>query len=102
MYNGLTDKEVIESRKKYGSNLLKSKKKNSFFKLLIESLGDPIIKILLVALAIKVVFLFKDFDWYETLGILIAIFFRIWLRKSFYKITGRIFKNKMQSFKKWR
>lgn len=74
MHNGLTDKEVIESRKKYGSNLLKSKKKNSFFKLLIESLGDPIIKILLVALAIKVVFLFKDFDWYETLGILIAIF----------------------------
>ena len=42
--------------------------------LLIESLGDPIIKILLIALAIKVVFLFRDFDWFETLGILIAIF----------------------------
>ncbi len=74
MYNGLTDKEVIESKKKYGSNSLISKKKNSFIKLLIESLGDPIIKILLVALSIKVIFLFKNFDWYETLGILIAIF----------------------------
>ena len=41
---------------------------------MLESLGDPIIKILLIALAVKVVFLFRDFDWFETLGILIAIF----------------------------
>ena len=72
--NGLTDKEVIENRKKFGSNDIKQSKTNSFLSLLIESLGDPIIKILLIALAIKIVFLFKDFDWYETLGILIAIF----------------------------
>lgn len=72
--NGLTDKEVIENRKKFGSNEIKQSKTNSFFSLLVESLGDPIIKILLIALAIKIVFLFKDFDWYETLGILIAIF----------------------------
>ena len=37
-------------------------------------MGDPIIKILLIALAIKTIFLFKDFDWFETLGIMIAIF----------------------------
>lgn len=72
--NGLTDKEVIENRKKLGSNEIRQSKTNSFLSLLIESLGDPIIKILLIALAIKIVFLFKDFDWYETLGILIAIF----------------------------
>ncbi|MDD5865133.1 MAG: calcium-translocating P-type ATPase, PMCA-type [bacterium] len=71
---GLTEKEVVESRKKYGSNEITKKNNNSFFKLLIESLSDPIIKILLIALAIKVVFLFKNFDWYETLGIVIAIF----------------------------
>ena len=73
MYNGLTDKEVIENRKKYGSNELKKTKKDSFFKLLVSTLGDPIIKILLIALAIKTVFLFKNFDWYETIGIVIAI-----------------------------
>lgn len=72
--NGLDDKEIIENRKKYGSNKIKKDKTNSFISLLIESLGDPIIKILLIALAIKIVFLFRDFDWYETLGILIAIF----------------------------
>ena len=71
---GLTDEEVIKNRKEYGTNELAQKKKNSFLSLLIESLGDPIIKILLIALAVKVVILFKSFDWFETIGILIAIF----------------------------
>lgn len=71
---GLTKKEVEESINKYGTNKLIEIKENSFFKLLLESLGDPIIKILLIALAIKVVFLIKSFDWYETVGIVIAIF----------------------------
>ena len=72
--SGLSDKEVIESRRKYGSNVLTHKKKNTFFSLLIESLNDPIIKILLIALVIKIVFLFKDSNVYETVGIVIAIF----------------------------
>ena len=71
---GLNDKEVLELRKKYGSNEITRKKSNTFFKILLESLSDPIIKILLIALSIKIVFLFKNFDWYETLGIVIAIF----------------------------
>lgn len=71
---GLTEKEVEISRKKYGDNELTKKKKNSFFRLLLESLGDPIIKILLIALAVKIVILFRSFDWFETVGILIAIF----------------------------
>lgn len=71
---GLSKEEVEANRKKYGNNNISNVKTNGFFKLLLESLGDPIIKILLVALAIKVVFLFKDFDYFETLGILIAIF----------------------------
>ncbi len=73
-YNGLTSKEVLESKKKYGTNEITSSKNNSFTSLLLESLADPIIKILLIALGIKIVFLFRDFDWFETLGILIAIF----------------------------
>ena len=71
---GLTDKEVIDSRKKNGSNIITKVKKDSFFKMLISTLGDPIIKILLIALAIKTLFLFSNFDWYETVGIVIAIF----------------------------
>ena len=71
---GLDDKQVIKARQKYGSNQISTKEKEGFLKLLLESLGDPIIKILLIALAIKTIFLFRDFDWFETLGIVIAIF----------------------------
>lgn len=71
--NGLSDKQVIANRKKYGTNEIKGVKKDTFFKLLIETLGDPIIKILLIALGIKTVFLIKDFDWYETIGIVLSI-----------------------------
>ena len=71
---GLNDEEVIKSRKKYGTNEITKKKKKTFIHLFLESLGDPIIKILLIALAIKVLVLFQNFDWYETIGILIAIF----------------------------
>lgn len=73
MLNGLTNKDVIEQRKKYGSNEITKAKQKGILKLFLESLGDPIIKILLIALGIKTMFLFHDFDWFETLGIVIAI-----------------------------
>ena len=72
-YNGLNDSEVIINREKYGSNTFSKKKQDTFFKLLLETFSDPIIKILLIALGIKTIFLIKDFDWYETIGIVIAI-----------------------------
>ena len=74
MYQGLNNNEVELNRKKYGTNSITNIKSKGFLRLLIESLGDPIIKILLVALAIKTLFLFKDANYFETLGILIAIF----------------------------
>ena len=70
---GLTKEQVAIERSKNGSNVLVTHKSNSFFKLLLETFGDPIIRILLIALAIKTLFLFRDFDWYETIGILVAI-----------------------------
>ncbi len=71
---GLTDEEVLLQRSKYGSNKINKIKSNTLLRMFIESLGDPIIKILLTALCIKIVFLFESFDWFETIGILIAIF----------------------------
>ena len=71
--NGLNNEEVKESRKKYGSNNISGKNTNTFFNLFIETLGDPIIKILIIALAVKTIFLFKDFNYFETIGIVIAI-----------------------------
>ena len=74
MTTGLNDKEVEESRRKFGTNEITKKKKNTFISILLESLGDPIIKILLIALAVKVVFLVHSSDIFEVIGILVAIF----------------------------
>ena len=75
MFNnkGLTDEEVKEARRKHGSNRIVGENNNTFLSLFIETLGDPIIKILLIALAIKTIFLFRDFDYFETIGIVIAV-----------------------------
>ncbi|MBR3660846.1 MAG: calcium-translocating P-type ATPase, PMCA-type [Bacilli bacterium] len=70
---GLSDEEVIKNRRVFGTNEIIIKKEYKFINLFIESLGDPMIKILLIALVIKVVFLFQDHDYFETIGILMAI-----------------------------
>ena len=71
---GLTAAEVQRSREQHGGNQLTQKKRNGFFRQFLASFGDPIIKILLAALAINVIFLFRHFDWFESAGIAIAIF----------------------------
>jgi calcium-translocating P-type ATPase len=75
MFNikGLTDEEVVKSRNVNGNNAITHYKKNTFLNLVLESLNDPIIKILLIALGIKILFLFNDSDVYETIGIIVAI-----------------------------
>lgn len=71
--NGLTDEEVKISREKYGNNQITKTKKKKIINIFVDNLGDPIIRILLIALAVKIVFLIKDFDWYETIGIVVSI-----------------------------
>ena len=71
---GLSEEEVRISRKKYGANTLTRKKRKSFFHQFLSSFGDPIIKILMAALGINLLFLFKDADWFEAVGIAVAIF----------------------------
>ncbi len=71
---GLTEEQVRASRKAHGANTLTRKKRKSFIGQFLSSFGDPIIKILLVALAINVLFLFQNADWFEAVGIAVAIF----------------------------
>ncbi len=72
-YSGLSEKEVVRNRERYGSNRVTKVKGNTFWRLFIESLGDPIIKILLIALVIKLFFVFNKYDIFESIGILIAV-----------------------------
>lgn len=70
---GLNEAEVKQSREKYGENRISRKRRKGFFLSFIDSFGDPMIKILLIALAINVIFLFQQSSWFETIGIAVAI-----------------------------
>ena len=72
--HGLTSAQVEESRKKYGANTLTEIPPDPLWKKILEGFKDPMIMILLVALAVQVVLFFMGkADWYEPVGILIAI-----------------------------
>lgn len=70
---GLSTEDVLKSRAEHGKNELTGKKKKSFFRKFLENFGDPMIKILLVALGINIIFVFQSTDWFETLGIAFTI-----------------------------
>ena len=70
---GLSEREVEESRKKYGRNILSPQKKKSFMRKFFENLSDPVVKILIGALVINIIFMFKRSNWVETVGIAVSI-----------------------------
>lgn len=72
--NGLTKQQVEESRKLHGANTLTEIPPDPLWKKILEGFKDPMIMILLVALVIQVVLTFMGkAEWYEPVGILIAI-----------------------------
>ncbi|MBQ9783755.1 MAG: calcium-translocating P-type ATPase, PMCA-type [Clostridia bacterium] len=73
-YGGLTDEEVLASREKHGANTLSVTPPRSFLRHFLSNLGDPVIRILLCALGVNLVFVFQGGDWIETLGIAISVF----------------------------
>lgn len=71
---GLTDAQVSESREKFGSNELTKQKTEGFWRKLWGNFGDPMIRILCVALIINVVFaILGQVEWYESVGIAAAV-----------------------------
>lgn len=73
-FQGLNSKQVEESRKKYGENILTEIPPDPLWKKILEGFKDPMIMILLVALAVQVVLFFLgQAEWFEPVGILIAI-----------------------------
>lgn len=71
---GLTEAEVKASREKNGSNALTELPRDPLLKKFLENLSDPMIIILLCALAIQLVlFVLGRTEWFEPIGILIAI-----------------------------
>ncbi len=55
---GLTDKQVQESREKYGSNIIPDSEPTTFWEEFKETFSDPMIKILLCIVVIMIVMFF--------------------------------------------
>lgn len=80
-YTGLTDAQVLESRKKHGANILTPPEKDPLWKQYLEKFEDPLIIILLVAGALSIGISCYEFfglghNWtvfFEPIGIFIAI-----------------------------
>lgn len=73
-FRGLTQAEVISSREKHGDNRITHRKPPGFLIQFFRNLNDPIIRILIGALILNILFLFPDVDWYECGGIACAVF----------------------------
>ena len=70
-YSGLTDTQVLESRKKHGENILTPPEKESLWSQFLEMFGDPIIKILLGALFLSILVAF--FEMFGIYGVLVPL-----------------------------
>ena len=71
----LTPTEAETSRAAHGSNRLTVKGRKSFLRQLLSNLSDPVIRILLGALGLNLLFSLtgEGVDWYETGGIALAV-----------------------------
>jgi calcium-translocating P-type ATPase len=80
-FHGLTDQQVEQSREKHGTNCLSEVKGETFWDKLKGNFGDPMIKILVVALLVNVAIYIlsatgviqAEVEWYEPLGIALAV-----------------------------
>ncbi len=71
---GLSDGQVLASREAHGSNRLTRQKSKPFWRQFLGNLNDPVIRILLAALAVNLLLLLHSADWVETAGIGLAVF----------------------------
>ena len=73
-FKGLSDSEVLESRKKHGSNAIPDSEPTTFWQEFLETFSDPMIRILLaIAGLMLVMFFFGYAEIYEPLGTIVAV-----------------------------
>ena len=100
IYKGLTDAEVLESRKKNGMNILTPPEQDPWWKEFLDKFSDPLILILLVAGILSIGISFYEFfglgqDWkvfFEPIGIFVAIGLATTLAFIFEQKANKAFK----------
>ena len=70
---GLCKEEVERSRREEGENRMTRQKQKPFLLQFLANLNDPVIRILLCAMLINLLLLFRSADWLETAGIGVAV-----------------------------
>lgn len=100
LHVGLTDSQVLESRKKNGANILTPPEKDPWWKEFLEKFSDPLIIILLVAGVLSIGISFYEFfgleqNWkvfFEPIGIFVAIGLATTLAFIFEQRANKAFK----------
>lgn len=70
---GLREEEVLRARRLHGDNRLSRQKSRGFWSYFFANLNDPVIRILLAALAVNLLLSFRGGDGMETLGIAVSV-----------------------------
>lgn len=99
-YTGLTDQQVIESRRKHGANVLTPPPETPWWREFLGKFSDPLIIILLIACALSIGISFYEFfglhqTWkvfFEPIGIVIAILLATGLAFIFESKANKAFK----------
>ena len=73
-HQGLSEKEVLESRRVNGENVLTPPKRTSMWRLYLEKFNDPVIKVLLFAAILSLGISIFENEYAETIGIFCAVF----------------------------
>jgi len=66
---GLTEEQAETSRQLHGSNTFTKRKQAGFIRKFFTNLNDPIIRILIAAMLVNILFMMNDINWVETAGI---------------------------------
>ena len=98
-YQGLTEAEILESREKYGVNILTPPEKESLWSKFLEKFDDPLIRILLVAGLLSIGISCYEFwglghnatVFFEPIGIFVAILLATGLSFYFEMIADKEF-----------
>ncbi|MEG0601616.1 MAG: cation-transporting P-type ATPase, partial [Mucinivorans sp.] len=73
MQQGLNSQQVEQSRAEHGSNVLTPPKKEPLWRLFLEKFNDPVIRILIMAAFLSLAIGFVHNEFFETIGIFVAI-----------------------------
>ncbi len=106
-FQGLTNQQIEQSIEKHGRNILTPPKKEPLWKLFLEKFNDPVIRILIIAAVLSFAISIAHGEYYETIGIIVAILLSTTIAFYFERDAAKKFEllnqiNEQTLYKVWR